>query len=494
MEFSQSSPTLAPLTESGNLDLSALWPPLASYCPHNPTERQAAFLLLDCQEAFYGGAAGGGKSDALLMAALQYVDRPGYAALILRRTFKQLDLPGAIMARAKEWLIGRPGVHWNDDGKTFTFASGGTLTFGYLENENDVFRYQGPEFQFVGFDELTQFAESQYRYLFSRTRRLVEAGVPVRMRSASNPGGIGHAWVKRRFVDERKPGVVFIPAKLDDNPHLDRAEYVQSLSELDPTLRAQLLNGDWGVFEGAAFTITDDHLIEEFPLDDAHDRFEAADYGLNGAPWALWCVDYEGNLIGFDMLYERELIPSQLCPLILSKRASGWGDEHEAYIDPTVWKRTGHRDRWGDPAMLADEFSDNGVHILRANNDPRAGLIRLRELLRLDQEHPFPDWHPRRGELGAPRLFFVHATMTDAVEELRSAPLQAIDKKDAGEIVDPKWESNHGHAVAMCRYAGMTRPDASVEPEPELEDPRARVLAEHEARMNSRHRRRYQHA
>ena len=447
--------------------MSALWPPLARYCPHNPTERQAAFLLLDCQEAFYGGAAGGGKSDALLMAALQYVDRPGYAALILRRTFKQLDLPGAIMARAKQWLTGRPGVHWNDDAKTFTFGGpgGGTLTFGYLENESDVYRYQGPEFQFVGFDELTQFAESQYRYLFSRTRRLEGAGVPVRMRSASNPGGIGHAWVKRRFVEQRKPGVVFIPAKLDDNPHLDRAEYIHSLSELDETLQRQLLDGDWGAFEGAAFTIGDEHLIDEFPLADSHDRFEAADYGLNGAPWALWCVDYEGNLVGYDMLYERDLIPSQLCPLVLSRRAAGWGDKHPAYIDPSVWKRTGTRNRFGDPAMLSDEFTDNGVTITRANNDPRAGLIRLRELLRVDPQHPFPNWHERAGQPGAPRLFFVRSRMADCVEELRSAPLQPIEARDGGEIIDPKWESQYGHTVAMTRYAVMTRPSPSEEPQ-----------------------------
>lgn len=443
--------------------MSALWPPLARYCPHNPTERQAAFLLLDCQEAFYGGAAGGGKSDALLMAALQYVDRPGYAALILRRTFKQLGLPGAIMARAKQWLLGRSGVHWNDDEKTFSFAGGGTLTFGYLENENDVYRYQGPEFQFVGFDELTQFAESQYRYLFSRTRRLVEAGVPVRMRSASNPGGVGHAWVKKRFIDARKPGVVFIPAKLDDNPHLDRAEYVQSLSELDETLQAQLLDGDWGAFEGAAFTVSDAHLIDEFPLADSHDRFEAADYGLNGAPWALWCVDYEGNLVGYDMLYERDLIPSQLCPLILAKRAS-WGSS-VAHIDPSVWHRTGAVNRWGQPAMLADEFTDNGVMVRPANNDPRAGLIRVRELLRPDPEHPFPNWHARAGELGAPRMFFVRSRLAAVVEELRSAPLQPIDKRSGGEIIDPEWESRYGHAVAMTRYAVMTRPEPSREPQ-----------------------------
>lgn len=418
------------------------------------------------------------------MSALQYVDQPEYAALILRRTFKQLDLPGAIMARSKQWLMGK--AHWNDDGKTWTFPSKATLTFGYLENENDIYRYQGPEFQFIGFDELTQFSEAQYRYMFSRTRRLADSTVPVRIRAASNPGGIGHAWVKKRFITERKPGVVFIPAKLDDNPHLDRAAYILSLAELDDTLKAQLLDGDWGAFEGAAFTITDAHLIDDFPLADSFERFEAADYGLNGAPWALCPVDYEGNVVFYDMLYVSDVLPSDLAQLVVEKRKAEWGQGHRAYMDPSIWHRTGQRNKWGAPAMLADEFTDNGVPILPANNDPRAGLIRLRELLALDPDHPFPNWHPRSGELGAPRLFFRRSTCRQLIDELMAAPLQPIDKADGGEKIDPAWESRHGHSVAMARYAGMTRPKPSKVPETPLADPRAEMLRQYVKQRDER--------
>lgn len=209
-----------------------------------PTPKQAAFLLLPHLEALYGGAAGGGKSDALLMAALQYVDTPGYAALILRRSYADLALPDAIMSRAHEWI--RPfNVRWKEDTKTFYFPSGASLSFGYLQTENDKYRYQSSAFQFVGFDELTQFEETQYRYLFSRLRRLENTAVPLRMRSASNPGGIGHAWVYERFVANQGGGRIFVPAKLDENPYLDRAEYERSLQELDDTLRKQLLEGMW---------------------------------------------------------------------------------------------------------------------------------------------------------------------------------------------------------------------------------------------------------
>lgn len=463
--------------------LADLYPPLDAYWPHLATvsAQQAAFLVLDQFEAGYGGAAGGGKSDALLAGAVQYADHPAYAALILRRTFADLALPGAAMSRSREWLTGK--AHWADRDKTWTFPSGATLTFGYLEHEADVYRYQSTEFQYIGFDELTQFSEAQYRYLFSRLRRTTGLNVPLRMRWASNPGGVGHAWVKRTKIDHQEPGVIFIPARVADNPGLEVDEYVASLRHLDATLQAQLIDGDWGAFQGAAFTVTDDHLIDHFQLEDAHDRYEAADYGLNGAPWALVPVDYEGNLIFYDMLYAKETLPSDLAPLVLAKRKAGWGDGHYVYMDPTVWKRTGTKNKWGDPAMLADEFSDNGVVIVRANPDPRAGLIRLRELLAPDKDHLFPNWHPRAGEPGAPRVFFHRTRCEPLVEELRGAPLQPIDKPDAGEKVDPTWESQYGHACAMARYAVMAKPAPSVEPPPEIEDPRIAAMVRHEERL-----------
>ena len=183
------------------------------------------------------------------MAALQYVDVPGYSALLLRRTYTDLALPGALMDRANEWLISTD-AKWLDKDKTWKFPSGATITFGYLEHENDKYRYQGAEFQYCGFDELTQFSEGQYRYLFSRLRRLEGVNVPIRMRGASNPGGSGHEWVKQRFIVEGKEqGRVFIPAKLPDNPYLDQVEYRRSLNLLDAVTREQLLSGNWDVRE-----------------------------------------------------------------------------------------------------------------------------------------------------------------------------------------------------------------------------------------------------
>lgn len=202
----------------------------------------------------YGGAAGGGKTDALLMAALQHVDVPGYAALLFRRTYQDLALPGAVMDRSHEWLRGS-AARWSEVDHRWTFPSGATLTFGYLQSENDKFRYQGAEVQFIGFDELTQFKESQYLYLFSRLRRLEGSSVPIKMRAATNPGGVGHEWVRQRFIDPPdEPDRVFVPARLSDNPYLDSGEYMHSLDQLDAVTRAQLLDGNWDVMpEGDRF-------------------------------------------------------------------------------------------------------------------------------------------------------------------------------------------------------------------------------------------------
>lgn len=238
------------------------------YIPHDPTEKQAEFLKLNIKESLYGGAAGGGKSDALLMAALQYVEVEEYAAIIFRRTYKDLSLPGALMERAHEWLD-TTDAKWKEQDKTWIFPSGATLTFGYLATESDKYNYQGSEYSFIGFDELTQFEESQYQYLFSRLRRLKGSTVPLRARAASNPGGRGHEWVKQRFLIEGpESGRTFVPATLEDNPHLDIQEYEQSLMELDPVTREQLRLGNWNVRpDGSKFKRHWFKVVEDYPKD-----------------------------------------------------------------------------------------------------------------------------------------------------------------------------------------------------------------------------------
>lgn len=289
--------------------LARLAPRMTQYVPdtHVPHATQQLFLTLRQQEAFFGGAGGGGKSDALLMAALQYADVPGYSALILRRTYADLVLPGAIMDRANTWLR-NTDARPKDGGITWLFPGGGRLTFGYLQRDADKYRYASAEFQYIAFDELTHFpSESTYTFLFSRMRkpqrRCLDCGVPIfqtvngwrhrpnnnavdghcfsplpdmealgeygparqdgmtlfdvplRMRSASNPGGPGSEWVKGRFVDPatRAKASVFVPSLLTDNPSLSEEDYRASLEHLHPVDRERMLNGDWDVRDESGF-------------------------------------------------------------------------------------------------------------------------------------------------------------------------------------------------------------------------------------------------
>ena len=205
-------------------------------------------------EVFFGGAAGGGKSDALLMAALMFSELPGYAAIIFRRTYPELSLPGGLLDRAADWL-GGTDARWNSTTKTWTFPSSATLSFGHMENEMDKFNYKSSEFHYIGFDELTSFTETQYTYLFSRLRRQIDSFIPLRMRSASNPGDIGHVFVKKRFVQPAEVNVNrrFVPSLLQDNPYIDESEYTASLMNLDAFTRNQLLKGIWTDFKGNHF-------------------------------------------------------------------------------------------------------------------------------------------------------------------------------------------------------------------------------------------------
>lgn len=276
------------------------------YIPHEPTIPQARFLLSLDRELCYGGQAGGGKSDALLMAALQFVEVPGYNAIIFRKTFQDLALPDAIMSRSLMWLKGTD-AKWNGDNHRWVFPSGATLTFAYLDTENDKYNYQSAQFQFVAFDELTQFTESVYTYLFSRLRRPEGSVLPLRMRSATNPGGVGHAWVRARFVDTGE----IIKATLHDNPYIDQVAYEESLSKLDAVTRAWLKDGNWNVAVGILFRREWFPIVEDYPHDATMVRYwdlaATADTGKNDPDWTSGCLiaEKDGRYWIVDMAHTR---------------------------------------------------------------------------------------------------------------------------------------------------------------------------------------------
>lgn len=247
---------------------------VSAYVAHRPTPSQAAFLSLPHLEALYGGAAGGGKSEALLMAALAYVEHPGYHAVIVRESFAAMGEAGGLIQRAREWLLGTDAI-WNAQDHRWTFPSGASLSFRPMDVTGDERAFMGSEYAFIGIDELTSLTEIQYRFLLSRLRRQAGSVLPLRMRATAMPYGPGTPWVRRTFVDAPTgSGRIFIPARLEDNPHLDTAAYRASLASLEPVTRARLLHGDWSVQpEGGMFqrewfaATTRDHIgVRGLPL------------------------------------------------------------------------------------------------------------------------------------------------------------------------------------------------------------------------------------
>lgn len=250
-----------------------------------PQPRQAAFMARGEYEALYGGAAGGGKSDALVIEALRQVHIPHYKALILRKTFPQLA--ELIDKSLNYYPPAFPKARYNAASHTWTFPSGARILFGSMQYTKDRTKYQGQAYDFVAFDELTHFTWEEYSYLFSRNRPN-GPGTRVYIRATANPGGIGHGWVKERFITAAQPmhtiwedvnwrdpdgkehrakqSRIFVPSSVFDNPALLQNDpmYIQRLASMPEAERNALLYGDWDTFSGQVFT--------EWRNDSAHYR------------------------------------------------------------------------------------------------------------------------------------------------------------------------------------------------------------------------------
>jgi len=419
----------------------------------------------------FGGAAGPGKTDCLLALALRNTWHPRYRGLILRRTFPRLV---EILDRTYQMYPKMGGAEWREGKKAWNFPSGAKIRVGHMEHEKDKYNYQGTEYQFFGWDELTEFLETQYLYLFSRARRTVDLPFPTIFRAASNPGNEGHLWVKKRFRigtvppgttifeefthpetgDRIKTSRVFIPGRLDDNPSINRDEYIANLMHLPEIDRMRLLEGIWDVFEGQAFRELnrDIHGITPFDVPPDWEAYRSFDWGY-AKPFSVqwWAVDYDGRLYRFAHWYgigkdERGQEKSDRGLKMTATEIARGIKERESQMrvkvrpgpaDPSIWSQRPKRD--GTLGIsVADEMAQEGVVWIKGDNNRILGRQQVHHRLNLDDE-------------GKPGVYI----FTDDDHFWRTWPTLREYEKNPEDIEEKGAED---HDYDATRYAFMFRP------------------------------------
>lgn len=361
--------------------------------------KQYEFVTATSFEVLYGGAAGGGKSHAQLIDALYYALKyPGSSQIIFRRTYKELEMS---IIRKSFAIFPSSECRYNSSKHEYTFNNGSIITFGYLARDTDVQQYQSAEFDVVRFDELTHFTEYQYTYMISRIRGA--NGYPKHIKSSTNPGSVGHAWVKARFIDpapantefkiiqrigkkKKETTRIFIPAKVQDNGAIMEhdPDYVFRLESLPEAERRALLDGDWNVFEGQYFTEFSSlkHVCKPFPIPAHWRRYRAFDYGLDRLACYWVAVSPE------DVAYVyREYCRSNLNIARAAHDILAHTDASER-----IYCTLAPRDIWGREQLTgrskAQIFAENGLPLTETSVDREAGWLSIKELLDPGEDLP----------------------------------------------------------------------------------------------------------
>ncbi len=434
---------------------------------------QSLFLQASEEEVLYGGAAGGGKSYAMLADPMRYFNNPNFVGLLLRRTNDELrELKWESM---KLYPKAFPGARWKEKDSMWVFPSGAKFWMTYLERDDDVQRYVGQAFTWIGMDELTQYATPfAWQFLKSRLRSTdPELQKNLCMRATTNPGGPGHQWVKKMFIDPEVPGKAFwakdedgeilrypenhqnpdlrgkplfkrkfIPAKLQDNPYLyNDGSYERSLLGLPEDQRRKLLEGDWSVMEGAAFGEFNPklHVCAPFDIPTEWRRFRSADYGYTSFSAVLWfAIDPSDNtLYVYRELYKTRLTGRDLAEKVLTLEAG----EKISYgiLDSSVWHQRGHTG-----PTVAEEMISYGCRWRqsdRGQGSRSAGKNRLHELLKL-----------RDTEKGPKPSIVIFDTCRQLIADIPSLPMDP----DQNDDIDDRTKNDHTYDA--LRYGIMSRP------------------------------------
>ena len=394
--------------------MQATLDPTAEVVGYRPQTKQEQWHVCPSFESGFGGAKGPGKSLALLNEALRYVEHPRYAGIIFRRTYKRLE---ELIERAKSIYpyVGGGGT-WNEGHFRWSFPSGARILFRHCEHEDDKRDYQGHEYQFMGFDQLEEFTETQYTYLLAQCRSGVVGLVPY-TRATFNPGGVGHGWVKRRFINHGTrecapwypiseetgkplPSRCFHFSTIDDNPAIMLSDpgYIDRLDMLPPDERRAMKYGDWEIFTGQMFSEFSErlHVVPTFDIPEHWPRWASVDYGMYD-PWVChwYAKSPPGTVLirdGIEEVWERprvfvyrETWAKNLVAQLQALRIRVLShDEHINFVvaDPSMWRRE------SNGLTIADEYLAAGVPLTPGQNDRLMGVQRVHRALAAHELFP----------------------------------------------------------------------------------------------------------
>ena len=452
----------------GNLDLT-------------PKQRKMIYGLYNVDEIMWGGEAGGGKSEGLLMFALRRrIECPGSAGLMMRRTFPDLDK--SLVRKSQKYF--RPFAKWSEAKRKWTFKNGSIQDFGYCESDKDVYQYQSAEYDDIEIDEVTQWTEFMYLYLMSRLRS-ASGKYKTLMRSATNPGGIGHLWVKARFVDVARDKVYedtddefqmkrtryFLPAGLDDNTLMtaeQRLEYKSWLNQLPEDQKEMLMKGNWDFVIGAAFAELkrDVHMYDpkDFPVPSYAKICMSYDWG-HGAPFSVgwWWVDYDGRIWRFAEWYGWNGKPNKglrMSPYIqadeifkIEEKMGIKGRGIQRVSDPAIFAKNANVRGGGQGPSVAEMFSERGIHFMPGDNDRLLGKAQIHGRLRV------PGDYDKKNLLTYPMMM----VSSECKQWWRTMPVLST-----GDWGTPRFDDiedkQEDHICDETRYFCMSRP---IRPETE---------------------------
>ena len=423
-----------------------------------PQPKQEEFMTATEKYVGYGGARGGGKSWALRRKlVLLCAKRPGIKCLLIRRTYAQIK---ENHLRELRKTLPKEVATYKELDKAFYFENGSMLKFGYCDCESDVEQYQGQEYDIIALDEATQLTEYQFDTLKACIRGAND--FPKRMYLTCNPGGVGHAWVKRLFIDreyrkgEHPEEYKFISAKVYDNKALLKMnpDYVNQLESLNDDLRRAWLDGEWDIFDGQFFKEFDRevHVCEPFPIPREWFKYRAFDYGLDMCACLWVAVDTEGNSYVYREFNSPNLIVSEATKAMLENTPA---DEiiRTTFAPPDLWSRQKDTGK-----SMFEVFRDSGLDIIKASNDRHSGWEQVKEMLKVVNSRD-----AITGEDVKKSKLTIFSTCRDLI---RNIPLLQYDKHDTNDVSTEPHDITHN--TDALRYFWVSRMSYTPKPEREL--------------------------